>query len=86
MKDAAAKGRLPAIGRKHSEETKIKFKLRCGDKAHKVILKEKEVLEIKQLLKRNLTCIEIASIYNVSRNCISEIKSGRNWKHLEECT
>ena len=83
--DAEKKGRMKrTTGYKHTEENKARFKLRRGEKAHKVKLKEKQVIRIKKMLKSNLTIREISEKFNVSATCISSIKQGINWKHLNE--
>ena len=54
-----------------------------GQKNYKRKLKPEQVLEIKRLLATgNLTHKEIATKFSVARSTITEIKSGRRWKHL----
>lgn len=81
MKDAARKNRIPAIGRKHSEETKEKFKLRTGEN-HYSKLKTNEVLEIRELLKTKTRLSDIAFKYKVSESCIRDIRTRKIWKHI----
>ena len=45
---------------------------------------EENVIEIKKLLKNNVSGIKISKLYNVSTSAISAIKTGRNWKHIKE--
>ena len=46
-------------------------------------LTPEQVVEIKRLLAAgNLTHKEIATKFSVARSTITEIKSGRRWKHL----
>lgn len=54
-----------------------------GQKNYKRKLKPEQVIEIKRLLAEgNLTHKEIATKFSVARSTITEIKSGRRWKHL----
>lgn len=54
-----------------------------GQKNYKRKLKPEQVINIKRLLAEgNLTHKEIANQFNVARRTITEIKSGRRWKHL----
>ena len=54
-----------------------------GQKNYKRKLKPEQVIEIKCLLAAgNLTHKDIATKYSVARSTITEIKSGRRWKHL----
>ena len=41
-----------------------------------------DVLQIYDLLKNNISVINIAKFFNVSNRTISSIKNGVNWKHL----
>lgn len=46
-------------------------------------LKEKDVIEIKKILKTtNLTQKEVGNLFNVSERIISDIKSDRTWKDI----
>lgn len=47
------------------------------------VLKEEDVLQIKKLLQKNMTCVEISKIYNVTPEAISSIKTGKNWNWLK---
>lgn len=53
-----------------------------GERNGRAKLKEVEVLEIIDLLKRGRTQKSIAGIYGVSPDTIQAIKSGKNWRHL----
>lgn len=54
-----------------------------GNKNYKRKLKSEQVIEIKRLLAAgSLTHKEIATKFSVARSTITEIKSGRRWKHL----
>lgn len=45
-------------------------------------LSKEEVLEIKVLLKQNLPQKEIANMYSISQQHVSDINTNRRWKHL----
>lgn len=45
-------------------------------------LTEKDVLQIKQYLIEDKTCVEIAKLYPVGKTAIQKIKDGVAWKHL----
>lgn len=53
-----------------------------GEFAGNAKLKEKEVIEIIDLINSNKDDKFIANKYNVSREIISKIRHGKNWKHL----
>lgn len=53
-----------------------------GEFAGNSKLKEKEVIEIIKLINLNKDDKFIADIYNISREAISKIRHGKNWKHL----
>lgn len=55
-----------------------------GSKHHNAKLTEKEVLKIKELLKVGETQTNIAKKFNVNRETISLIKSGKLWSHTGE--
>ena len=53
------------------------------NKNYKRKLKPEQVIEIKRLLAAgSLTHKEIATKFSVARSTVTEIKSGRRWKHL----
>lgn len=72
-------------GRKHSKETKMKISIgNRGEKQGRAKLSEKNVIEIKKLLREgNLFDREIAKIYGVSRKAINNIKLGQTWCHVD---
>lgn len=47
-------------------------------------LNEEQVKEIKKLIKQEFRLSDIASLFKVTRRAIGHIKSGRNWKHVNE--
>lgn len=53
-----------------------------GEKNHKSKLNSEDVLNIRELLKQNITLIKIAKIYNISIQSVWGIKIGKNWKHI----
>lgn len=73
-------------GRKASEETRRKMREssnpRRGSQNSKSKLNEEQVLEIKKMLKDGITERKIAERYHVTIGCISNIKTGRNWKQV----
>ena len=71
-------------GKTRSDEFKEKVSLaNSGENGSKAKLSEKEVLGIKNLLKKgNLFQGQIAKIYNVDRRTINYINTGKTWKYL----
>lgn len=59
------------------------FKAHKGEKNGFAKLKEKDVKEIKTLLRQNKSCAEIARNFEVDRTTISMIKRGSTWKHVK---
>ena len=55
-----------------------------GEKHPNTILNLLQVKNIFELRKDGLLQREIADIYNVSRSCICNILSGRNWKYANK--
>ena len=53
-----------------------------GEKNHLSKLKAEQVKQIKALLREGETCTWIAKLFNVHKNTISSIKTGRTWKHI----
>jgi hypothetical protein len=55
-----------------------------GSESGNVILNENEVIEIKYLLKNKYYGYikDISEKYNVSSNCINDIRKNRTWKHV----
>jgi hypothetical protein len=53
-----------------------------GEKQADSKLTEKDVLEIKELLKTTISQKEIAKRYNISTTTICDINKGRKWKHI----
>jgi hypothetical protein len=45
-------------------------------------LTEKQVIEIIELLKTNISQVKIAQIFSVSKYIVNEIKTGNTWKHI----
>ena len=79
---------LSMKGKPKSEEHKQKLsnaaKNRVGEKGNRVKLKEIQVIEILKMLQSNILMKEIASQYNVSISCISDIKYKRSWQYLSD--
>lgn len=85
------KGKIsPFKGKKRSEEFKIKIsntKTGVAKTREHILatskLTEKQVKEIKILLKEGVPNKEIAQKFSVQRDTISRIKNGKTWKWLE---
>ncbi len=84
------KGRIgPMYGKHHTEETKIKMSKsrkgkRKGDNSTNHKLTEKQVKEIKILLKnKTISQREIAKMFGVAQPHISKIKSGLIWNNVK---
>jgi HNH endonuclease len=45
-------------------------------------LKSSDVVEIKKLLKKGNTNVDISKVFNVTATCISSIKHNKSWKHI----
>jgi hypothetical protein len=70
-----------AFNMEHAYQT---GQIRKGSDVNFAVLDEQKVREIKQLLAEGkMTQKEIGEKYGVSRVCISNIKTGKNWKHVE---
>jgi hypothetical protein len=54
-----------------------------GTKHHFNKLSERQVREIRYLLKRQFTVSTIARMYSVARNTILTIRSGKSWSHVK---
>jgi predicted XRE-type DNA-binding protein len=66
----------------HAHKTGLR-KGPIGELNTKAKLKEKDILEIRSLLKNNnIKLKEVARLYGVSISTISAIKTRRKWKHL----
>lgn len=69
----------PMFGKHHSEKSKELMSRNSS------ILKEKDVIEIIKLLnEKKLNQKEIAKKFGFSTATISNIKTGKHWKHLKE--
>jgi hypothetical protein len=55
-----------------------------GEKSGRAKLKESDVIEIKRLIKLNLSMSSIANKYGVSPRAIRSIKDNENWKHIKD--
>lgn len=73
------KGKIISI-----EQRKKLSELNKGSKHPQSILKEEDVLQIKELIIKGKTPTEIAKHFNVSKETICGIKSGRLWSGLGE--
>lgn len=46
-------------------------------------LNESQVVEIKKMIKNGIKLKDIAFIYKIPRNSVSNIKTGVSWKHIK---
>lgn len=53
-----------------------------GSKNHLSKLNEQQVIEIKKMIIGGIMLKDIAKIYNMPPNSISNIKTGKSWKHI----
>lgn len=86
MRDMFAKGRSrwqksSPSGRKPYAKKSIDHASRYGSS-----LDESSVAEIKRLIAKKTMIKEVASMFGVSRPCISAIKAGRRWAHVPAIT
>jgi predicted XRE-type DNA-binding protein len=57
-----------------------------GEKCRSSVLKTKDVIEIKHLLKHTkMFQKDIAKLYGVQREAVSKISLGKRWKHIQLC-
>ncbi len=74
----------PFYKKTHSKESRKKMsESKSGENHPNSKLLEKNVVEIKELLKEKVTQKKIAEIYGVSLSTISRINTGENWKHIK---
>ena len=76
----------PMWGKSHSEQTKNKMSLqRRGEKHPSCKLNEKQVREIKLRLSQGVDSQQqIADVFHVTQATISDIKTGKRWRHLRK--
>lgn len=77
----------PFYGKIHSEESKNKMSvshigLQSGEKHPRSKLTEKDVLEIRELIKNGANRVDIAKQYNVSKGAVNKIATRENWSHI----
>lgn len=53
-----------------------------GERNGHSILKEKDIIEIKRLLDAGFTHSSIGEFFGVTRECITRINRGINWRHV----
>lgn len=53
-----------------------------GERSHKAKLVNDDIRLIRGLLDSGLNCAEVARKFEVSRQTVSAIKSGRTWTHI----
>ena len=55
-----------------------------GETIDELMQNIKEVIEIKEMISKNMNQTKIASLYNVTPMNISLIKTGKNWGFVKE--
>lgn len=67
-----------------SEETKQKMisSAKKGENNHSSKLTELDVLEIRNLYKKEISSRKLAKMFNVQKNCILSIIHKKTWKHI----
>lgn len=88
-KDSSA----PMMGRKHSEETLIKLSEGVrnrdssvwvrGENKPNAKFKDEDIIQIKRLISEGYRIIDIARLYNVEGQTITQIKTGERWNHIK---
>lgn len=62
---------------------KLPMGVKCrGEKNHKAVLTEKQVLEIRKLRLEGFSLDYIKNKYNISKSAVSAIVNRRTWKHI----
>ncbi|NGX57246.1 MAG: hypothetical protein K940chlam3_00132 [Chlamydiae bacterium] len=91
MEDAKTKGRLKGTpGIKWTDQQREKILKnrqppnKKGEAHHLAKLNEKNVREIRNLLREGIKQNKIADKYGVCQSAVSHIKSGRRWPHILE--
>ena len=71
-------------GIKASEETRQKMinSAKRGENNHSSKLTELDVLEIRNLYKKEISSRKLAKMFNVQKNCILSIIHKKTWKHI----
>jgi len=83
----------PMMGRKHSKETLIKLSEEVrsrdssvwvrGEDKFNAKFKDEDIIEIKRLIYEGSRILDIAKLYNVEPNTITQIKTGDRWSHIK---
>lgn len=68
----------------NSRDMKNKKRQAYGERNAFSKLSEKDVIQIKNLLKTGKGSTEIAKLFNVYKTCIHKIKIGESWAHIRE--
>lgn len=59
------------------------FKNNKGENHYNSKLKKEDIIKIKEMLKNNITQVEISRQFNVSKQTISNIKNNKNWSDYQ---
>jgi len=83
----------PMMGRKHSEETLIKLSegvknrdASCfvrGEDKFNAKFKDEDIINIKKLISEGCRTKDVANLYNVEGQTITQIKTGERWHHIK---
>lgn len=74
---------LECVTREENEQHAILNGLKKRGSQHaKAKLTEKEVIEIKRMLKQGMKIRHVAKIYGVEEHIVGDIKRNRTWKHV----
>lgn len=77
----------PFYGKQHSEESRNKMSAshigkQTGEKHPRSKLTEKDVLEIRELIKNGVSRNDLSIRYGVSKGAINKIATRENWSHI----
>jgi hypothetical protein len=87
MQDASKKRRLPGPAKwtkEKKEEMKGKIKIpdNRGERSGLSRLKESDIYEIRELLKKGLSLSQVGKKFNLSSGSVSRIKNRQRWSHI----
>lgn len=80
-RDKTEKGRTPS-GEKHAFRRRPEL-VRSGDRHHNARLTAERVLELRRLGSEGFSNRELAEIFKLSVTYVSEVKTGKKWRHLK---
>ena len=77
----ASKGRI--FSKEHKNNIKKNHAPVDGENNGNAKLTKENVIEIRQLLKNNITVTKIAKMFNVTKTAIIYIRDGKSWKSVK---